>query len=84
MNELLEEVVRPQSLVQAVADTLKRKIFSGEFPEGTPFPEVQLSEALKVSRGTVREALRQLYVVATWARDKEAARSVRGGCWVSV
>ena len=53
-------VVRPPSLVQAVADTLKKEILSGEFPEGASLPEVQLSEALKVSRGTVREALRQL------------------------
>ena len=52
-------VVRPPSLVQAVADTLKKEILSGEFPEGASLPEVQLSEALKVSRGTVREALRQ-------------------------
>ena len=59
MGELIE-VVRPPSLVQAVADTLKKKIFSGEFPEGSPLPEVQLSEALRVSRGTVREALRKL------------------------
>lgn len=46
-----------------LADDLREKILSGEFPEGTPLPpERELVVQTKMSRTTVREALRILEV----------------------
>lgn len=46
-----------------LADGLREKILSGEFPEGTPLPpERELVVQTKMSRTTVREALRILEV----------------------
>jgi DNA-binding GntR family transcriptional regulator len=44
---------------QALA-ALRRAITSGELPPGTHLVETELSEALSISRGTLREAMRQL------------------------
>jgi DNA-binding FadR family transcriptional regulator len=45
----------------ALADALREKIFSGEFPEGTALPaERDLVEQTGLSRSSVREALRVL------------------------
>jgi DNA-binding GntR family transcriptional regulator len=43
--------------VDRVAEELRRSLFEGERRPGTPLREVALSEALGVSRSTVREAL---------------------------
>lgn len=40
-----------------VAEELRRAVFDGELPGGTPLREVALAEHLGVSRSTVREAL---------------------------
>lgn len=40
-----------------VAEELRRAVFDGELPGGTPLREVALTEHLGVSRSTVREAL---------------------------
>jgi DNA-binding GntR family transcriptional regulator len=45
------------STVDRVADELRRALFDGEVPAGTPLREVALVEAMGVSRSTVREAL---------------------------
>lgn len=46
-----------------LADELREKILSGEFPEGTPLPpERELVVQTRMSRTTVREALRVLEV----------------------
>jgi DNA-binding GntR family transcriptional regulator len=42
------------------ADVLRTAIFEGRFAPGTPLPEVALAASLRVSRSTVREALRVL------------------------
>lgn len=39
---------------------IREAIFDGRYPPGTALREVELSEALEVSRGPVREALRSL------------------------
>jgi DNA-binding FadR family transcriptional regulator len=62
-----------------VADALRKRILSGEFPPGHRLPvEPELSKEYKVSRSTVREALRVLSsqnLVAT-------SRGVAGGSFV--
>jgi DNA-binding GntR family transcriptional regulator len=45
---------------QRAADLIRQYIFEGQFGPGTPLPEASLSDALQVSRNTVREAFRTL------------------------
>lgn len=45
---------------QRAADLIRQYIFEGRFAPGTPLPEASLSDALQVSRNTVREAFRTL------------------------
>jgi DNA-binding GntR family transcriptional regulator len=45
------------STVDRVADELRRALFDGEVEPGTPLRELALTEAMGVSRSTVREAL---------------------------
>ena len=49
--------VEPVSVVDRVADELRRAVFDGELDPGTPLREVALAESLGVARSTVREAL---------------------------
>lgn len=55
LSELRKVNLRQQALA-----ALRRSISSGEIPAGTHLRETELSEALGISRGTLREALRQL------------------------
>jgi len=48
------------SLRQQALPALRRAITSGELPPGAHLVETELSEALQISRGTLREAMRQL------------------------
>ncbi|MET4638406.1 GntR family transcriptional regulator [Mycetocola sp. 2940] len=48
------------SLRQQALAALRRAISVGELPPGTHLVETELSEMLKISRGTLREALREL------------------------
>ena len=48
------------SLRQQALSALRRAITTGELPPGTHLVETELSDALKISRGTLREAMRQL------------------------
>ena len=48
------------SLRQQALTALRRAITSGELPPGTHLVETDLSDALQISRGTLREAMRQL------------------------
>lgn len=49
--------VEPSSIVERVADELRRAMFEGELEPGTPLREVALADSLGVARSTVREAL---------------------------
>jgi DNA-binding GntR family transcriptional regulator len=49
--------VAPVSVVDQVADELRRALFDGELEPGTPLREVALADSLGVARSTVREAL---------------------------
>jgi DNA-binding GntR family transcriptional regulator len=48
--------IEPVSTVDRVVEELRRAVFEGELPPGTPLREVALAESLAVSRSTVREA----------------------------
>ncbi|HET8605129.1 MAG TPA: GntR family transcriptional regulator [Marmoricola sp.] len=49
--------IEATSTVDRVVEELRRAVFEGELPPGTPLREVALAESLAVSRSTVREAL---------------------------
>lgn len=51
---------RRRGLSNEVADAIRTAIFDGRYAPGSPLREVELAEALEVSRGPVREALQQL------------------------
>ncbi|MEH1129680.1 GntR family transcriptional regulator [Micromonospora sp. CPCC 206061] len=51
---------RRRGLADEVADRLREAIFAGAYPPGAQLREVELSGALDVSRGPVREALLRL------------------------
>lgn len=48
------------STVDRAAEELRRALFAGQLPPGTPLREVALSAAMGVGRGTIREALGSL------------------------
>ncbi|MQS15635.1 GntR family transcriptional regulator [Streptomyces kaniharaensis] len=51
---------RRRGLADEVADRIREAIFNGAYAPGVQLREVELSEAMDVSRGPVREALRLL------------------------
>lgn len=51
---------RRRGLSSEVADVIREAIFDGRYAPGAPLREVELAEALKVSRGPIREALQSL------------------------
>jgi len=51
---------RRRGLSTEVADAIREAIFDGRYAPGEALREVELSEALEVSRGPVREALQKL------------------------
>jgi DNA-binding GntR family transcriptional regulator len=51
---------RPPSLADAVVSHIREGIIRGDYAPGQPLAEASLSEELGTSRGTVREALREL------------------------
>ncbi|MEU4449284.1 GntR family transcriptional regulator [Actinosynnema sp. NPDC050801] len=51
---------RRRGLSDEVADRIREAIFGGAYPPGAQLREVELSAAMEVSRGPVREALRVL------------------------
>jgi DNA-binding GntR family transcriptional regulator len=57
---MVQQVERPPTLTATVVDSIRDGIFRGELKPATPLREVEMAEALAVSRGTVREALRTL------------------------
>lgn len=60
MNTAIARLASPASLSESVRDELIRLITSGTLRPGARLNEVHLSEQLGVSRGPVREALREL------------------------
>jgi DNA-binding GntR family transcriptional regulator len=57
---MIKQIERPPTLVSVVANRIKDEIIHARLLPGEPLHEVELSRLLHVSRGTIREALRQL------------------------
>lgn len=72
LSELSRVNLRQQALT-----ALRRSISSGEIPAGTHLRETELSETLGISRGTLREALRQLQQEGLVAPSPSGRLSVR-------
>ncbi|MHA7263710.1 GntR family transcriptional regulator [Arthrobacter sp. TMN-37] len=65
------------NLRQQALAALRRAITTGELPPGTHLVETDLSDRLQISRGTLREAMRQLQqegLIAAGARGRLAVR----------
>ena len=56
----MKQLTRPPTLESVVIDKIRESILRGELSPGEPLREVQLSKSLGVSRGTLREGVRQL------------------------
>jgi DNA-binding GntR family transcriptional regulator len=59
-GKAIKSVDRSPTLAEAAANSIRDAIFRGDLSPGTPLREVELSQTLHISRGTVREALRLL------------------------
>jgi len=65
------------SLRQQALSALRRAITTGQLPPGTHLVETELSDALQISRGTLREAMRQLQqegLISAGARGRLSVR----------
>ncbi len=65
------------SLRQQALTALRRAITTGQLPPGTHLVETELSDALQISRGTLREAMRQLQqegLISAGARGRLSVR----------
>ena len=62
-----------KTLRQEVADEIRKKILSGEFEAGQRIKENEIAELFGVSRGPVREALRQIDRAARKTHTRHAA-----------
>ena len=65
------------SLRQQALNALRRAITTGQLPPGTHLVETELSDALHISRGTLREAMRQLQqegLISAGARGRLSVR----------
>ena len=65
------------SLREQALTALRRAITTGQLPPGTHLVETDLSDALQISRGTLREAMRQLQqegLISAGARGRLAVR----------
>ncbi|HEY9627283.1 MAG TPA: GntR family transcriptional regulator [Coleofasciculaceae cyanobacterium] len=60
MNTQANPPIIPRSLDMQVADVLRNEILSGALASGSRLLEIDLSERLNLSRGTIRAALQQL------------------------
>ncbi len=60
MRKPASSPINPRSLDVQAADVLREQILSGSLPPGSRLLEIELSEQLNLSRGTIRSALQQL------------------------
>jgi len=62
---------------ERILERLRAAVSGGELPPGTHLAEIELSETLGVSRGTLREALRHLQQEGLVVSDSRGRLSVR-------
>jgi DNA-binding GntR family transcriptional regulator len=84
LKELLMSVESPSllrlektSLREQAVSALRRAITTGQLTPGTHLVETELSDALQISRGTLREAMRQLQqegLISAGARGRLSVR----------
>lgn len=65
--------IRPVSVIDALATSLRERILSGEIAPATPLPEAELATQYNVARPTIRAVIQQL--VLTGLLHREANRS---------
>ena len=65
--------IKPVSVIDAVAISLRERILNGEIPIGTPLPEAELAAQYHVARPTIRVVIQQLAL--TGLLHREANRS---------
>jgi DNA-binding GntR family transcriptional regulator len=65
------------SLREQALTALRRAITTGQLPPGTHLVETDLSDALQISRGTLREAMRQLHQEGLISAGPRGRLSVR-------
>src|SRR2546426_9062159 len=73
MVEAPRRVIRPVSVIEAVATSLRERVTAGEFAPGAQLREIELADEYGVARPTVRAALQQLTL--TGLLRQEANRS---------
>jgi len=66
-----------QTLRELTLARVREAIANGQLPPGTHLAEIELSEALSVSRGTLREALRHLQQEGLLQADSRGRLTVR-------
>lgn len=71
------EAIGLQTRRELILNRLRQAISSGQLSAGTHLAEVELSAALGVSRGTLREALRHLQQEGLLSADSRGRLSVR-------
>lgn len=72
-RRLEKVVIRPVSVIDAVASSIRERILSGDIPPATPLPEAELAAQYGVARPTIRVVIQQL--VLTGLLRREANRS---------
>src|SRR6266404_2075560 len=66
----------PSSRVDAVVTQLRKGVFEGRYPPGTPLRELTLARELSVSQATVREALQRLQYTGLVTRKPNVGSAV--------
>lgn len=66
-------VIRPVSVIDALATSLRERILSGEIRPATPLPEAELAAQYQVARPTIRAVIQQLTI--TGLLHRQANRS---------
>lgn len=77
MTAANETCLRPRMLYEALADSVRERIFAHELAPGEPIDELKLASAYGVSRTPLREALKVL------ASEGLVELRMRSGCFVA-
>lgn len=61
--------IRPVSVIDALASSLRERILGGEIPPATPLPEAELAAQYQVARPTIRAVIQQLTLTGLLRRE---------------
>jgi DNA-binding GntR family transcriptional regulator len=62
-------IIRPVSVIDALASSLRERILSGEIPTDTPLPEAELAAQYQIARPTIRAVIQQLMLTGLLRRE---------------